>query len=1400
MADPAALNLLAALPQGAGRPLRDCIRSVGRSLRQGDLAAAVRELDRAWRTRPDDAATLAPFYARLLAEVGTDPLAVLRMVARAAESGPDPELEALAVRALLRSRREAEAVERLGAALDRFCVVPGQALARVADELLHHAGRPLAGWVGVTRTLQLLWQLAPGEDPRLLRIAAAGRQLTVTPARVAATADRELYRWQPPAALREQPFEFRIGGVLLAGSGCRARPDFALDGRARTEARTIGGWARVGWVPGERVRVGVEAEDGRRVTVTAGPRPQPHLRWPFRVDLRGSRLGGSRFRITALLPDGRWEALPDSPLLLEAAVRLPPSERHSARRWAIAARRSPGARTAAPRPARIDVIVPVYGARAETLACLATVLATVGGDADVVVVDDASEDRVLVERLDALSAAGRIELLRNARNEGFVASVNRALARHPTRDAVLLNSDTLVFGDWLQRLRRAAHGADRVGTVTPFANNGSIASYPGEGPGGVTAAEAAGFQALAADVNPRATVEIPVGVGCCLYLRRDCLREVGAFDTAAFGKGYGEEADFCMRARARGWSHRLAADVFVWHAGGRSFAGRRAALLDRSQRLLNLRHPHYDQYVASFIAADPVAPLRRRLDERRLAAHPGPFVLLVTLALAGGVDRFVARRCKDLRGQGRYPLVLRPAAAGRPDRVELWTDALALPNLRYAVPADLPALKRLLAAIRIERVEIQHFLDVDPRVIAIARSLGRSYDVYLHDYVWFCPRITLIDESGRYCGEPDLPACEACIRRNGARLDEPVSVAAVRRRRAGGLRGARAVYAPSADTAARYRRRFAGLSVRVAAPGPALAAAARPPAPDPDGIVRVALIGAIGEHKGYRVLLECARDAARRRLPLQFVVVGYTEDDEALQSTGKVFVTGRYTEQEALHLLRRERAVLAFLPSVWPETWCYALDHAVEAGLPVVAFDLGAIALRLRAAGSGILLPLDCDPSRINDRFLQLAGGEPRAASARPDRRSPRPRASASSDSGALRPMNAARPKHDEAKAGLSASVQVLPLPAGLYLFSVRDATPARTQAAGNIVLPAIYVGLGPGVGPEHVEFVTGPATTGPWLFAPGDMLVARVLAKGATLVLTTIRGAGGETLAINVERLDGRADGDKVAARMPGWPAGRAADPAAGTAAERVSLPLQITAHIRARGDMTFADAPWAGRVEAGLWVESFSVRPLAIFDAGEVEYKGLTASGFETPWLSDDLMCGTRGMAVPLIGFAVRLKPTPKASAYDCEYSGYFQSGTVSGPVRNGAPCRSTVASDSLEGLQVRIVRRATAAVARFGADTASGTAGAAVAAAPPAGPSFGRYRDALPTASSAAGRPAPKRTAGGPPKPGAAKTVPKPEHSGTAKGRERPVAAAAKPGKRSSRKDPRANSGRSGRRKRP
>ena len=1269
------------------------LRRVGDTLKGGQLERALRELDRAWRCLPADAATIAPLYGRLLMISERDDAAALRLLQRSIEFNPDPDVAGLIALASYRLQRPEEARAQLQAALSDYCVTADGLLASVASELVSNAGFGKPGWLGRGPQLEVVGELAATESSNVLEIRVDQKptfsQLVPKTghdgARYFSIQSEQL---APPATL-----EVSCRGTLLLGGAAPWPGEFALDGRAQGHGRQVSGWACIGWLPTRPVRLRLTDEQAGLALTQTRDTAQSGWRWPFEIDLRELGLRGERIEICALLPDGIWHRLPDTPLLLEPALSLADTPPHRLSKWRAKATPARIGPVMVQNACRTDVIIPVCNGRDASVACINAVLGTIDRQAGVIVVDDASDDPALSSALDKLAADARITLLRNASNQGFVASVNRALNVHPEHDAVLLNSDTLVFDDWLMRLRAAAYSGGKVGTVTPLTNSGTIASYPRPLGGDMDPEDAAGLHALAAASHSGTRFEIPVGVGFCLYLRRDCLREIGALDAAVFGQGYGEETDFCLRARRRGWSHRLAADVFVYHAGAVSFGTRRAALLDRSQRLLNLRHPGYEHFITSFLTQDPLHSMRRRLDERRLLAFDGRFVLLVTLALSGGVDRFVTERCRSMRAQGLYPLVLRPTAGGNAGRCELWTDALELPNLRYDVAEELLGLKDLLGQLPLEAIELQHFLHLDARVIEAVRALPMPYDVFIHDYAWYCPRITLIDGSGRYCGEPAVEVCQTCVQRHGSHLGESISVTALRERSATWLRAARRVIAPSADAAKRVQRHF-GVECEIRPLAPALVPEAPPlRAPAPASTVRVALIGALGEHKGYQVLLACARDARARRLPLEFIVIGYTEDDAPLLATGKVFITGRYSEGEAAHLLRREQPHIAWLPSVWPETWCYTLDYALSAGLPVVAFDLGAIAERLRVAGAGELLPLEMQPPRINDRLLELVSGAPQpvARAVRSDTKRIKGRIGEGKSASEV----AKQPQQQE---GLSASVQMLPLPSGLYLFSVKAASPPSVRNNGQLSLPAIHVGLGPGVSAEQVEFIAGPSTHGAWLFAPGDLLVARINGTGVTLVLSSLRAPGGEVLSIRVERLDNRSD---VLAPAPATTAPKAqqAPSLIPQAADR-PLQVQIATHIRTRGDMNFVDVPWAARVAPGLWIESFSVRPLERFTGQDVEYKGLTGSGFETPWLSDDNMCGTKGMAVPLVGFAVRFKPSAAAAAYDCVYSGYFQSGLTVGPLRNGAPCRSSVANDPLEGIQVQLLKRASvskSAVAR-------------------------------------------------------------------------------------------------------
>ncbi|HET9579901.1 MAG TPA: glycosyltransferase [Usitatibacter sp.] len=273
----------------------------------------------------------------------------------------------------------------------------------------------------------------------------------------------------------------------------------------------------------------------------------------------------------------------------------------------------------------IDVVIPVYGGVQQTRRCIESALAcTPAAQADIVVVNDASPEPAIASFVRQLANEGRVTLIDNESNQGFVRSVNRGMALHDDRDVVLLNSDTEVANDWLERLRAAAHRHPDIATVTPFSNNATICSYPFEGwQGGLPGTLGlAPLDRLFARANTALTVDLPTGVGFCMYIRRDALKALGHFDAERFGRGYGEENDFSMRALKSGRRNVLAADVFVFHEGAVSFSDERSQRTAAATEALLQVHPDYMQRVVDFIDADPAQPLRSAVDLARIALGP----------------------------------------------------------------------------------------------------------------------------------------------------------------------------------------------------------------------------------------------------------------------------------------------------------------------------------------------------------------------------------------------------------------------------------------------------------------------------------------------------------------------------------------------------------------------------------------------------------------------------------------------------------------------------------------------------------------------------------------------------------------------------------------------------------
>jgi len=617
----------------------------------------------------------------------------------------------------------------------------------------------------------------------------------------------------------------------------------------------------------------------------------------------------------------------------------------------------------------VDVIIPVYRGLAETRCCLESVLAFPQHTAcEIVVVDDCSPELDLSAWLRDLAGSGAITLLENPANTGFVNAVNRGMILHPDRDVVLLNSDTEVHGDWLDRLCHCASSDPMTGTVTPFSNNATICSYPRFNqsnplPKGWPLAR---LDRAFAEVNAGLAIEMPTAVGFCMYIRRNCLKEVGYFDALIFKRGYGEENEFCLRATEAGFKHLLCADVFVYHQGGVSFGSETAALCTEAEQRILERYPNYLGIIGEYCTRDPARVLRRRVDGFRLVHSPRPRILFITHTWGGGTEKHI----QDLAGilePDFEMMILRPAG---PDGVSIeWARSGEEFITYFALPYAYPKLLGFIKSLGIVRLHIHHVIGMNRQILQLPRDLNVPYDFTLHDYYPICPQYTLTLQDGRYCGEPNVDGCNACLAERPALWG--IYIVTWRASLGGLLTGADRVIVASQDMETRMRRYVPGARyVRLSHPEPALAVPV-PHAP-PCSELKILVLGRLTPIKGLHRLEACAADAQARGLPLFFRVIGHADRDVRQEPEIPLSFSGPYNDAELPLLIGRERPDVIFFPAQCPETYSYTLSYALVTGLPIVAPRLGAFSERLADYPYAWLLNWDTPIAECNDLFVNL--------------------------------------------------------------------------------------------------------------------------------------------------------------------------------------------------------------------------------------------------------------------------------------------------------------------------------------------------------------------------------------------------------------------------------------------
>ncbi len=258
----------------------------------------------------------------------------------------------------------------------------------------------------------------------------------------------------------------------------------------------------------------------------------------------------------------------------------------------------------------------------------------------------------------------------------------------------------------------------------------------------------------------------------------------------------------------------------------------------------------------------------------------------------------------------------------------------------------------------------------------------------------------------------------------------------------------------------------------------------------------------------------------------------------------------------------------------------------------------------------------------------------------------------------------------------LKVTGHLMALPPGLFCF-VNELNPGAAMHNG---MPGVRVSPPP-IGGQNVE-ISGFRSDG-WLSAEGDAVLVRIKNQPAQVLVTIYQLANMPDAAprLQVRQLLGEAH---IAANAPPPPAANTAPPEPQAAQE----PANVMAHIQSRGDVGTKFGEWLGEKGSQNWIEGFAITAPDGIAPSDLSYQAVLGRGWLSPWVDAGQYCGSRGMALPLLGLRIRLSGEA-AEQFEISYSATFIGGASCGPVGNDETCEADTLAP-LESFQIVLTPR--------------------------------------------------------------------------------------------------------------
>lgn len=627
------------------------------------------------------------------------------------------------------------------------------------------------------------------------------------------------------------------------------------------------------------------------------------------------------------------------------------------------------------RPDGIDIIIPIYNAFEDLKKCIASIFECTDLEKHrLLLVNDASPDERILPYIKSIESE-RVLVIENEKNLGFSGSINHGITESKNRDVLLLNSDTIVTKNWVEKILDCAYSDITIATVTPLSNNATLCSVPeflkeNTLPAGYSLEQ---YAELIETVSLRLYPRIPVANGFCMFIKREVIEKIGLFDMETFERGYGEENDFCYRAEQIGYHHTMCDDTYIYHTGTTSFVSEeKRKYIESHEKILNERYPEQNHAVAVHCRDNPNEQVQENIklwtgllngrknllylvqsDFREDAHdHLGGTQLHVkdmTEIMRDSYNVFVAARNLDYLNLTAY--------TDKEEYTFKFYIGKAPTYFEFRSKKFAELYGKILDAFRIDLVHIHHVKDLTLEMYYQADTRNIPIVTTMHDYYAICPSIKMVNCHGELCIEnSEKECCRECQKNFGGVWENTDYISVWREEHRKALELSKTIVTPSNSARQIIESYYPELTGKIRVIPHGMQPMSCENKTDSDKF-HVAFIGGISKEKGSYTSYQLIKNGPSDVEWFLFGVWGYNE--LSMLEKKNYTKTGLYERHELPGLVEKYQIDLICILPIWPETYCYTLSEAIMCGVPVIITDIGALGERMRELKCGWLVSVD---------------------------------------------------------------------------------------------------------------------------------------------------------------------------------------------------------------------------------------------------------------------------------------------------------------------------------------------------------------------------------------------------------------------------------------------------------